>query len=159
MQIWNTIKEQIQSIGGNTISTMYGWVIIIWSYIVVIAILVYIHNKLLKRHKRIHKNLVEMYDTLRYQIAKAQYENPAIQNNKGIKITIEADHKNYPANAAEIKQEILSIEQQWGKEIISKEQRDKINSQTKKKNILMLSTQILGRIITILTIGIYKIFW
>ena len=53
-----------------------------------------------------------MYDTLRYQIAKAQYENPAIQNNKGIKITIEADHKNYPANAAEIKQEILSIEQQ-----------------------------------------------
>lgn len=69
-----------------------------------------------------------------------------------------ASHKTYLANATAIKQEILSIEQKNGQEIISADQRSMIHKQTHKKNILMIGVQIIGRISTLLTVGIYKLF-
>lgn len=76
-----------------------------------LLLLTLIHRRLIKRHRRIHENLVLLYDTIRYQVAKAQYENPAIQDAKGIKIVIEANQKNYLTNAKAIKEEIVAIEQ------------------------------------------------
>ena len=118
-----------------------------------------IHRKLLKKHKRIHENVVALYDTIRYQVARAQYSNPAIQENKWINIIIEADHKNYPAHAAAIKEELLSIEQKLGQQIISADQWITLQKQTKKKNRLNRGIQFIGRIITVLTVGIYNVFW
>lgn len=133
-------------------------VAILW-YIVLLLVLLYIHRKLLKRQKKLHEHLVLLYDTIRYQVAKAQYSNPAIQDNKGIKIVIESEHENYPANAKAIKEEILSIEQKLWQQIISTEQRKVINKQTKKKHNVSIFVQLIGRCTTLITAGFYKLFW
>jgi len=121
--------------------------------------LVFIHRKIIKKHKNIHEHLIVLYDTLRYQIAKAQYENSSIQNKKGIKIVIEAKQKNYLTNEKTIKEEILSIEQILGHQIISDDQRKKIHKQTKKKTRIKRFLQFIGRFTTLITAGIYKLFW
>jgi hypothetical protein len=131
---------------------------ILW-YVVFIIIIMYIHSKLLKRQKKIHKNLVLLYDTMWYQVARAQYGNPAIQESKWIKVVIDADHKNYITNAKTIREEILSIEQKLGQQIVTTEQWNIINKQTKKKNNVTVFVQLIGRLTTVLTVGIYKVFW
>lgn len=113
----------------------------------------------MKRHKRIYQGLVQLYDTLRYQVANAQYTNPTIQDRKWVKVTIEADQKNYLDNAKAIKDEILSIEQTLGQTIVSEDQRKAINKQTKKKHAAKIFVEIIGRLTTLLTVGIYKLFW
>ena len=124
-----------------------------------LLLLLFIHSKLLKKQKKIHENVVILYDTLRYQVAKAQYESREVEESKGIYSVIDADHKNYLTNAKAIKEEILSIEDQLGQEIISPDQWKKIDEQTRKKNRLTVGVQTIGRTITVLTIGIYKVFW
>lgn len=56
--------------------------LIILGYIVLIILLMSIHRGFLKKQKKIHENLVLLYDTVRYQVAKAQYGNPSIQDGK-----------------------------------------------------------------------------
>lgn len=72
---------------------------------------------------------------------------------------MQSDHKNYLANATAIKEEILDIEQKNGLQIVSEDQWKMIHIQTNKKNRITIGVQIIGRITTILTIGIYKLFW
>jgi len=132
--------------------------VILW-YIVLILLLMFIHRKLLRKHKKTHENLVLLYDTIRYQVARAQYGNPASQESKWIKVVMESEHENYLANVAAIKNEILSIEQNLGQQIISADQRTMINKQTKKKKTLMFFVQFIWRLTTLLTAGIYKLFW
>lgn len=96
-------------------------------------LLLFIHRRLIKRHRRMHENLVLAYDTIRYQLAKAQYANSSIQDAKGIKIVFESEHDNYLANAKAIKDEIASIEQRLGQKIVADDQRNMITKQTKKK--------------------------
>lgn len=133
--------------------------LIILGYVVVILLLMMLHRTLLRRHKRIHENIVLLYDTIRYQLAKAQYGNPNIQDSKGINVVIESKHKNYVVNIDEIHEEILSIEQKLGQKIISEDQRKIIIKKTHKKKITMTFVQLIGRVITLLTAGIYKLFW
>lgn len=131
---------------------------ILW-YIVLLVLLMGIHRKLLKKHKRTHENIVALYDTIRYQVARAQYGNEAIQNNKWIDAILTSDHKNYLANATTIQQEILDIEQKLGQQIITDDQRKTINKQTKKKHSVNIFVQLIGWCITGITLGIYKLFW
>lgn len=112
----------------------------------------FIHRKLLRKQKKIHENLVLLYDTIRYQVARAQYGNPIIQDNKGIKVVIEADHKSYLTQAKGIKEEILSLEQKLRQQIISADQRNVINRQAKKKNNVTIFVQLIGRLTTVLTV-------
>lgn len=128
-------------------------------YIVVIFLLMFIHSKLLSKQKHVHENLVLLYDTIRYQVARAQYGNPIIQDNKGINLVIQEDHKNYLKNATTIQEEILSIEQKLWQQIITTNQREIIKQETNKKNRLTILVKIIGRITTILTVGIYRLFW
>jgi hypothetical protein len=95
--------------------------------------LLFIHRKIIKKHKRVHENIVLLYDTIRYQISKAQYGNPAIQQNTGINNVLKSEHKNYLYHSKEINKEITTIEQQLGQQIITEEQRKTINKQIKIK--------------------------
>ncbi len=133
-------------------------VAILW-YIVIILLLVMIHRRIVRKHERIHENLVFLYDTIRYQVARVQASNPIIQDNKGIKVIMESEHKNYLANSTAIKEEINLMEQKLGQQIVSADQRTTITKQSKKKRTLMILVQLLWRIITVLTVGIYKLFW
>lgn len=134
------------------------WVLIILGYLVLMLFLIFIHSKLLKKQKKIHENLIILYDTLRYQIAKSQYENRQIQEEKAIKIIMEAKHKDYLVNATEIKEEIISLEGTLGQKILWPEQRITVEKQTKKKNKITFFVQIIWRTSTFLTAGIYKLF-
>ncbi len=131
---------------------------ILW-YIVLLLLLMFIHRKLLRKQKKTHENLVVLYDTIRYQVARAQYGNPIIQDSKWIQIVIQADHKNYLTQAKTIKEEILSLEQKLGQQIITTEQRNIITKQAKKKHIISIFVQIIGWFTTLITVGIYKLFW
>ncbi|MFA7298854.1 MAG: hypothetical protein WC010_04390 [Candidatus Absconditabacterales bacterium] len=133
--------------------------LVILGYIVFILLLMFIHRKLLRKQKNIHENLVLLYDTIWYQVARAQYGNPIIQDNKGIKVVIEADHENYLTQAKAIREEILSLEQKFGQQIITTDQRNIIVKETKKKNNVTIFVQLIGRLTTLLTVGIYKLFW
>lgn len=131
---------------------------ILW-YIVVLLLLLFIHRKIIKKHKRIHENIVFLYDSIRYQVSKAQYENPTIQENAGINVIIKNEHKDYLHNTTTIKEEISKIEQQLGQQIITEEQRKNINKQIKRKRWTHTIMQILWRTTTVITAGIYKLFW
>lgn len=130
---------------------------ILW-YIVVLLLLLFIHRKLIRKHKKIHEKLVFLYDTIRYQLAKVQMGNPAIQDAKGIKVMMESEHKNYLANAKAIREEIVSIEQRLWQKIISDDQRKTIHKQTKKKAWAKAFMELIGRFTTLITAGIYKLF-
>ena len=132
--------------------------VILW-YIVLLVLLMGIHRKLLKKHKKIHENIVILYDTIRYQVARAQYGNEAIQANKWIDTILTSDHKNYLANATTIKQEILDIEQKLGQHIVTNDQRKVIKKQSKKKHSVNTFVQLIGWFVTGITVGIYKLFW
>jgi len=155
---WGSITQSIVSMTGRTEIEIKFRLMIILGYLVVLILLMVIHRRLLKIEKRTHEKLVLSYDTLRYQVAKAQYENPSIQDTKGIKIVIDAEQKNYPANKDAIKEEIQSIEQKLGKQIVAENQRTTITRQTHKKKTMTIFVQVIGRTTTILTIGIYKLF-
>ncbi len=131
---------------------------ILW-YIVVLLLLLFIHRRLIRKHRKINENLIFLYDMIRYQLAKTQYSNPAIQGVKGIKVVIESEHENYLANAKAIKEEIISIEQKLGQKIVSDDQRNTIHKQTKKKAGAKIGMEIIGRFTTLITAGIYKLFW
>ncbi|HBB03591.1 TPA: hypothetical protein DCZ39_01635 [Patescibacteria group bacterium] len=147
------------NVSGWTESQSETILLAILGYIIVLLLLIAIHRKGLKKYKKIHEDLILSYDTMRYKVARAQYGNPALQDNKGISTAIEGDHKDYLVNTKAIKQEILSIEQKLGQEIISTEQWITIEQQAKKKNRIMTCVEIIGRVTTILTVGIYKLFW
>jgi len=130
---------------------------ILW-YIVLIYLLILIHHKTLKKHKKIHENLIELYDTIRYQYAKIQYKNPAIQDSIWIKIVMENEHQNYLTNAKIIKEEIISMEQKLEQKIVSDDQRKIIAKQTQKKARTKVCMEIIGRFTTLITAGVYKLF-
>jgi len=132
--------------------------VILW-YIVLIFLLLFIHRRILRKHKKIHENLVFLYDTIRYQVAKAQYGNPAAQDSKWIKVVMESEHESYLANAKAIKEEIISIEQKLGQKIISDDQRKVIAKETKRKWWAKTFMEIIGRFTTLITAGVYKLFW
>lgn len=72
---------------------------------------------------------------------------------------MESGHKNYPTNIDVIHQEVNSIEQKLGQQITSTDQRTTIIKQTQRKKIVTIFVQLIGRLTTLLTIGIYKLFW
>jgi hypothetical protein len=170
METWNTIVEQLgifrdkiihimANISGRTEPKAEMILLIILGYIVVLLFLLFIHRKLIKRHKRIHEHSIFLYDTIRYQVAKAQYSNPSIQESKGIKVVMESEQENYLANTKAIREEIMNIEQHVGQKIIGDDQRDTISRQTKKKNTAKAFMEIIGRLTTLITAGVYKLFW
>lgn len=131
---------------------------ILW-YIVAIILLCVFHKKLIKIQTTYKQKIVELYDTIRYQVAKAQYATPSIQVTPGIKIIMNAEHKTYEANAQAIQQEIKTMEQLSGTTIITEEQRTILGKQISKKRKISTIVSIFGRCITTITAGIYKLFW
>lgn len=158
MQIRENIVHIIANISGRENPQAELLLLIILGYIISMILLISLHRKLIIRQKKIHEHLVLLYDTIRYELAKAQYNSPIIQESEGIKKVITTEHKTYLANATTIKQEILAIEQKNGQEIISADQRSIIHKETKKKNILTIVVQTIWWINTLFTVGIYKLF-
>lgn len=95
--------------------------------------------------------MIILYDTIRYQIAKAQYNNPNNTDIKGIKIVMESEEKNYLKNTKAIKEEIFTIEKTLGQQIIQEDQRNNIEKTTKKTKRIKKMTQIIGRATTLIT--------
>ena len=159
MQIRNTLIHSIATKSGRWEGQSEAIIVAILGYIVAISLLTWIHRKVLRKNKKIHENIVLVYDTIRYQLAKAQYSNPIIQDSKRIRIITETEHKNYLANQREIKEKIIFIEQSLWQEIVGADQRTKIDKLIQKKKRLTVCTEITGRFITTITVGSYKLFW
>ncbi len=132
--------------------------VIMW-YIVLIVGMFFIHRRLIRNYKKIHENLIFLYDTIRYQVAKAQYRNPIAQSSKWIQVVMKSEHESYLANAKAIKEEIISIEQKLWQKIVADDQRKTIAKQTKRKWWAKAFMEIIGRFTTLITAGIYKLFW
>lgn len=170
METRNTIIEQLNIFWKkilHIVVNMSWWtevqseiiVLSILGYLALLFLLLFIHRKIIKKHKKIYENIVFLYDTIRYQVTKAQYGNTAIQQNKWINLVLQSDHKNYLSHTKEIKEEIIAIEQQLGQQIITEDQRKNINKQIKRKRWVHTMMQSIGRFITVITAGIYKLFW
>lgn len=170
METRNTIVEQLGIFRGKIVHIMANVsgrtepqaemvLLLILGYIVIVLLLLFIHRRTLRKYKRIHENLVFLYDSIRYQVAKVQYSNPAIQDTKGVKVVFESEHENYGTNAKKIKEEILLIEQKLGQKIVSDNQRKTIARQTARKSSAKAFVNIIGRCTTLITAGVYRLFW
>ena len=93
MQTRDTIVAQLNIFRGKVVHIMANvsgraepeaeiLLLVILGYIVFMLLLMFIHRKLLRNYKKTHENLVLLYDTIRYQVARIQYGNPAIQDSK-----------------------------------------------------------------------------
>ncbi len=169
MQLLDSIREQlsparssfvniIADAGGREVwqTEIRTWAAI--TYLFIMIILISIHRRLIKWRKYANEQLVLMYDTIRYQVAKGQYEHQTAKENRGIRIIRKASKKTYAANWAAIKQEIIAIEQTTGVQIVSTEQWNKVWSLTRKTKRYAWYTNIIGRLLTLATAGIYKLF-
>jgi predicted anti-sigma-YlaC factor YlaD len=92
-----------------------------------------------------------------YQANKAQHENPLIQGESCIQTISQSAHKNYDANAAAIQNQIHTREQKLGTTIIPPQQWSLITKQSKTKHRYLQRSHLIGRLLTILTVGIYKL--
>lgn len=105
----------------------------ILGYIVALILLCVFHKKLINIQTTYKQKIVELYDTIRYQVAKTQYATPSIQATPGIKIIMNAEHKTYEANTQAIQQEIKTMEQLSGTTIITEDQRATVERQVSKR--------------------------
>lgn len=72
----------LSNISGRAEPQAELFLLIALGYVILLVLLISLHRKLLKKQKKIHENLILLYDTIRYQLAKAQYEIPTRQESK-----------------------------------------------------------------------------
>ena len=132
--------------------------VIIW-YIVLLIIFVPIHKSLVRLLHKKKEKLTREYDTLRYLVAKAQKQSTPTTESRWIKILFDATHPDYLHHHAEIKQEIKSIESGLWAPIVDDVTRVRIEKKLKNYDSLKLFVNIFWRIISIITILIYRLFW
>lgn len=162
------IDQIVQYVAGliwldyNTTQLILLWVI---TYIVFIVIVVLIHKWFLRRGTKIKALCTRKYDELRYLAStnmykfnkemKAQWkENQLVYGAKSI---IWLENKNYIANKQKIFGDLAKLEWYIGKSIVSSELKNEIVVLDKKITTNHLSQKVVGRILTILTLGIYKL--
>jgi hypothetical protein len=68
-------------------------------------------------------------------------------------------HFEYLDNIAIIKENVGKVEILLQKQVVSPQQRDQVHTLQKKMKKLIFRKNLLGRICTIPTLGIYKAFW
>ncbi|MCX6822504.1 MAG: hypothetical protein NTX91_00715 [candidate division SR1 bacterium] len=133
------------------------WIIL--GYIIFLLIFIPLHKSLLRVLKKKKEKLTREYDTLRYLVAKAQKQNTMTTEFRGIKVLFDTTHPDYFHHHAEIKSEIKSIESGLGATIVDDVTRVKIEKKLKNYDSLKLFVNIFGRIISAITILVYKLFW
>lgn len=132
--------------------------IILW-YIIFLLIFIPLHKSLLRVLKKKKEKLTREYDTLRYLVAKAQKQNTTTTEFRWIKVLFDTTHPDYFHHHAEIKSEIKSIESGLWATIVDDVTRVKIEKKLKNYDSLKLFVNIFGRIISAITILVYKLFW
>ena len=132
--------------------------VIIW-YIVLLIILIPIHTSLVRLLHKKKEILTREYDTLRYLVAKAQKQSTATTESRWIKVLFDTTNPDYFHHHAEIKQEIKSIESILWTSIIDDVTRARIENKLKNYDSLKLFVNIFWRIISAITILVYRLFW
>ena len=138
-------------------AAMIVLLVIIW-YIVLLIIVIPVHKTLLRLMKRKTERLTWEIDTLRYLVAKAQQKSEKTTENKGIKILFDLPKPDYFHHLVEIKQEIKSIEGGLWTSIVDDVARSRIEKMYGKRKSLNTFTNVYGRIVSAITIFVYKLF-
>jgi len=141
--------------------SLYSYIILaIIIYVIAIIILSLVHKKVLKQKRELQKECVWEYDNLRYLVAKARSKsNKQSELELWLKNILNSGKKLYLKNYSLIKEEVWKIEELLWSEIISKDIWSKIEDLQKKISNKDKSQKTFGWILTIITIGGYKIFW
>ena len=137
------------------------------TYIVFIFVFLFIHKWLLKKTNKIKWKLDELYDQIWYEISIVMYDfnqeaKKNWQENKLIywaKSIIWLEKNDYISNRKKIFEDIKKLETYIWKKMISEELIKTINWYQKKLSNTDLIQKMIWWILTILTIGIYKLFW
>ena len=168
MQISTRIQQSIDTRNQiiNTISNMIWWTntqtqlvgLRGSGYIVSMLILIPIHRIFIKKHHICHQQIIQRYDHLRYQVAKIQQTHSGVSPETEIIKLINTPHASYLSATQAIQQSIITQEQNLGITIIPEHERNYIHKQLRKKHRLQQWKNIIGRIISIVTCGIYKLF-
>ncbi len=132
--------------------------IIFW-YIIILIIFIPLHKSLVRLLHKKKERLTWEIDTLRYLVAKAQQKSEKTTENKGIKILFDLPKPDYFHHLVEIKQEIKSIEGGLWTSIVDDVARSRIEKMYGKRKSLNTFTNVYGRIVSAITIFVYKLFW
>lgn len=146
----------------NTTQLILLWVL---TYIVFIIVVWLIHKWFLKRGNNIKALCTRKYDELRYLASTNMYKFNKEMKTQGkenqlaywAKSIIWLEKKNYIANKQKIFGDLAKLEWYIGKSIVSNELKTEIAVLDKKITNNHLSQKVVGRILTMLTLGIYKL--
>lgn len=138
-------------------AAMIVLLVIIW-YIVLLIIVIPVHKTLLRLMKKKTERLTWEIDTLRYLVAKAQQKSEKKTENKGIKILFDLPKPDYFHHLGEIKQEIVNIQTSLWTTIVDDVTRVRIEKMYGKRKSLNTFTNVYGRIVSAITIFVYKLF-
>ena len=105
--------------------------LIIVAYLIVLIALIIVQKQLRARLRTRLIDLTRLYDTLRYQVAKAQYASPNMKQAPGVSALLSEKNPDYLHHTDSIHEEIQKIEQEIGSKIISDEQRNQLLTQQK----------------------------
>ncbi|MCF7835008.1 hypothetical protein K9M48_03040 [Candidatus Gracilibacteria bacterium] len=136
---------------------------LIWGIAIYISLLIllgFIHTLTQKYYKKSKQNFFYECDYIIKQLATFQYQNKK-NNNINIQLVktiFDSQSKDYFKEAKNIKIKIKEIENNINQNLIENKQRSKFQKHYKKTKRLMIFSNTIGRIITILTIGTYKVF-
>ncbi len=158
MEMLTNILQNLSTITWYPTSTILLGSISIFGYIIIIGIGIIIHRKTLSIQKRNYKNSITLYDTIRYEVAKQQYLHPSSTSHQGILRIFQESNPQYNRLHSIIKEEITAIEDSIQQKIISEQQRNELEKINKKYQKYTKLQNIIWRILTILTVGIYKLF-
>lgn len=131
--------------------------VIIW-YIILLIILIPIHKALVRLLKKRKEKLTREYDTLRYLVAKAQKQSTATTESRWIKVLFDNAHPDYLRQHVEMKSEILNMETNLWAKIIDDVMRAEIEKKQKKYRKLKTIVNVYGRIVSVITVLVYKLF-
>lgn len=139
---------------------------VILLYIIVFSVIFPLHRKILKKLHLAKQELVKNIDEIIYLLAKDQYASHISKRELWgdphmamMKEMFKSWHFEYLDNIEIIKTNVGKVELLLQKQVVSNEQRNKVDIIQKEMKKLIFWKNILGWICTIPTLGVYKLFW
>jgi len=165
-QLFTTILEMISLFTG---ANHIGSIIIFWilAFIILTLILfIPLHRKIIKKLEIAKQELVKNIDEIIYFLTKSQYESKISKKELGgdpcmalMREMFKSGHFEYLDNIAIIKENVGKVELLLQKQVATPQQRNQVHRLQKKMKRLIFRKKTLGRINTVSTLGIYKLFW
>ena len=162
---WERILSGINVLtGANPLRSRIIFVILCIE-VLVFALGMPLHRKVLTKLNTAKQELVKNIDEIIYLLAKYQYASRISKRDLGgdphmamMTEMFKSGHFEYLDNISLIQENVGKVELLLQKQVVTDEQRTNVHALQKKMKRLIFRKNFLGRIATVSTLGVYKLF-